>query len=91
MKSLYTQIFRGIKDLNFQMEILEHFNWDEEESAAFNKMFSEALNNSSTAEELKIKLSDNYSDELVDLVFNLVQSYEKDLIDDQNNGGDIEA
>jgi len=89
MNSLYAGLFRSIQDLNFQMEILEEFNWDESEQDKFNKNFLELLSNTNTAEDLHHKLSQQYSRKIVTLVFDFIRNHEKDL--NNNNGGDIEA
>ena len=89
MKSLYADLFRRLRDLNFQMEVLEHFEWDEEAKDVFIADLEKIINSSENVEDLKNKLSDNYSVSLIKLTCDLIKGHEKDLIDDSKGDKDI--
>jgi|TARA_Y100000034_G_C6730099_1_gene323383 hypothetical protein len=91
MKSIYSEVFSQIRNLNFQMEVLEALEWDEEESIVFNKCLFELLSSCTSHDELRKKLSDKYNITIVSLVFDLLKNHEKDLLKQSKGEGDIEA
>jgi len=91
MSSTHTQLFRKIRDLNFRMEVLEYFEWDEAKRDKFISDLEVHLNNSTTVEELKVVLNANYSATLVNTVWKIIKTLEEDMTSDNKKGGSYEA
>jgi hypothetical protein len=74
--------FRQLKNLNLQTELLEAFDWDQEELDEFNEWLIGCLNVSSTPTELRVAVGDKWGLHIVTIVDKIIGSEISNLRDD---------
>ena len=78
----YKKIFRTLKDVNHQTELLELLDWDEVQFDDFNDTLSVLLTEASSIEHLLIEVTARYGSEISNFVKKLINSYVQDASED---------
>jgi len=82
IESDYKKIFRTLKDINHQTEILELLNWDEDLLNEFNSVLINLLSDSNDLEHLLEEVTQRYDCKISEFVKKLINSYAQDVSED---------
>ena len=73
------KLFQTVKSLNHQTELLEAFDWDEDEMKLFLESFSEYIQTCGSIDELDLYLKSNYNDSVTKIILEIVKDEGYDL------------
>ena len=86
---MQTEVFRALKNLNLQTELLEAFDWDEDALTKFNLWLIDALNASVDLPKLQDDIQVHYSAAVWEVVKKILKSEMENIHDDKIKKGKI--
>jgi len=75
----FVRLFKTIKSVNLQTELLESFDWDEEKLEEFYEDISSFLSRCDSIDELSLYLSSNYEDHVKNIILQILKDESYDL------------
>ena len=75
-------VFRHLQNINLQTELLECFDWDQEELDKFNEWFVNCLNTSYNPTELRVRVGSEWGIHIIKVVDKIIATEISNIKDD---------